>query len=217
MEVSLKVTAGKNAGQEIRITGPKFYIGRADDCQLRPGSDLISRHHCVLIVEEGFVSIRDFGSKNGTFINGQRVAGECEIKPGDMLTVGHLEFELCFHGELSGQKRPKVKNIEEAAARTAQSVPKDELDISQWVDEEAAGAETRRMGLHESDTVEVEKTGSSPLPPAETVTDESTTSTTHDRSQKQAKPGKLPPQPNHSTDTSRDAAADALRQFFKRR
>ena len=66
-------------------------------------------------------------------------------------------------------------------------------------------------------TVDVEKTGSSPLPPAETVTGESTTSTTHQRQNKQAKPGKLPPLPKHSTDTSRDAAADALRQFFKRR
>jgi pSer/pThr/pTyr-binding forkhead associated (FHA) protein len=75
MEVRLKVVGGKNAGHELILAGPKFFIGRAEDCQLRPKSDLVSRHHCVILVEEGFVAIRDFGSKNGTLINGQAVAG----------------------------------------------------------------------------------------------------------------------------------------------
>ena len=36
MEVKLVVANGKNVGQEIPVPGPKFLIGRADDCQLRP-------------------------------------------------------------------------------------------------------------------------------------------------------------------------------------
>ncbi len=73
MQVKLIVTQGKNAGQEVPVPGPKFFIGRAEDCDLRPQSDLISRHHCALLVEDGYVAVRDFGSKNGTFVNDQRV------------------------------------------------------------------------------------------------------------------------------------------------
>ena len=50
MEVKLVVTNGRHAGREIPIKGPKFFIGRAEDCHLRPGSDLVSRHHCVILV-----------------------------------------------------------------------------------------------------------------------------------------------------------------------
>ena len=80
MELKFKVLVGNNVGQEVKIAGPKFFIGRAEDCHLRPRSDLISRHHCVLIVEEKLVAVRDFGSKNGTYVNAERVASERELR-----------------------------------------------------------------------------------------------------------------------------------------
>ncbi len=70
MELKLKIVQGKNAGQEVAITGQKFLIGRAEDCHMRPGSDMISRHHCAIVVDQSFVAVRDFGSKNGTYVNG---------------------------------------------------------------------------------------------------------------------------------------------------
>ena len=87
MSFNVKVLVGNSAGQVVNIPGPKFYIGRSEDCQLRPRSDLISRHHCAFIVEGEYFGIRDFGSKNGTYCNGQRVIGECELKDGDKLTT----------------------------------------------------------------------------------------------------------------------------------
>jgi pSer/pThr/pTyr-binding forkhead associated (FHA) protein len=94
MEVRLKVLVGKNVGQELLVPGPKFFVGRAEDCQLRPRSDLISRHHCVLLIEDDFVAVRDFGSKNGTLVNDQRIMGERELKSGDKLVIGPLEFQV---------------------------------------------------------------------------------------------------------------------------
>lgn len=96
MEVRLKVLVGPNAGRELPVAGPKFLVGRAEDCQLRPKSDLISRHHCAILIEEALVTVRDFGSKNGTVVNGSRVRGEIELKNGDKLTIGPLEFEVCL-------------------------------------------------------------------------------------------------------------------------
>ena len=64
MDVQLKVLLGNAKGQTIKITGPKFFVGRSEDCQLRPKSDLISRHHCSLILEGDYLAIRDFGSRD---------------------------------------------------------------------------------------------------------------------------------------------------------
>jgi pSer/pThr/pTyr-binding forkhead associated (FHA) protein len=146
MEVKLAVVHGKHAGQEIPIPGPKFFIGRAEDCNLRPHSDLVSRHHCVVMVEEGFVAVRDFNSKNGTFVNGQRIAGETELKSGDHLKVGQIEFEVQIAATIAGKKAPKVRSVQEAAARTVQSArPKaggEELDVGDWFGDTGGGTMT---------------------------------------------------------------------------
>ena len=139
MEVLLVVVGGKHAGTEIPVTGQKLFIGRAEDCQVRPQSELVSRHHCAILVEEGFVSVRDFGSRNGTFVNNQRVTGERELKTGDRLKIGPLELEVQLAVSVGRKKKPKVRSIHEAAARTVQSShgePKDDMDISDWLEED---------------------------------------------------------------------------------
>ncbi len=176
MEVQLKILVGSSAGQKIKIAGPKFYIGRSEDCQLRARSDLISRHHCAVIVEEDYVAIRDFGSKNGTFLNGERVTSEQELKQGDHLKVGPLEFEVCIkQSGIGGAKGPKVRSIKEAAARTADSNPADssdspeDIDLSEWLGEDLIGESDTREMPPANETAEVSldltDSGSNPIPP----------------------------------------------------
>jgi pSer/pThr/pTyr-binding forkhead associated (FHA) protein len=139
MEVTLVVMGGKHAGQEVPIPHAKFLIGRAEDCHLRPGSELVSRHHAVILVEEGFVAVRDFSSKNGTFVNGERIKTERELKTGDHLKIGPLEFEVRLDVPVAGKKRPKIHNVQEAAARTAESfqpAADNEVDLSDWLGED---------------------------------------------------------------------------------
>src|SRR6187551_42011 len=90
----LKVIGGKHAGQTIPLNRRKFLIGREQDCQLRPNSDLVSRHHCVFTVDDFTVRLRDLGSTNGTFVNGERIQGQVMLKPGDNVLVGKLSFEI---------------------------------------------------------------------------------------------------------------------------
>ena len=136
MDVKLVVVGGKHPGQEIPVPGPKFFIGRAEDCQLRPRSEMVSRHHCVILVEEGFVAVRDFGSKNGTFVNGEREKAEQELKAGDRLRVGLLEFDVQLSVSVGGKKKPKVQSVQEAAARTVQSsAGGDDADVAGWLED----------------------------------------------------------------------------------
>lgn len=139
MQLKLKVTKGKHAGQEVAIPGPKFLIGRAEDCHLRAGSDAISRHHCVIMIEDGYVGVRDFGSKNGTFINDERVVGERPLKANDVIRLGPLEFVAVILHEVGGKKLSKVKDVSEVAARISGGRPDSasdrDIDISDWLDD----------------------------------------------------------------------------------
>ncbi len=94
MEVWLKSLAANSASKEIKLPAARFLIGRDEDCHLRPKSDLVSRHHCIVFVEPDGVLVRDLGSRNGTFVNDERLAGERPLASGDRLCVGPLAFEV---------------------------------------------------------------------------------------------------------------------------
>ncbi len=145
MEVKLILTGGKSAGREVPVTGPEFLIGRSEECHLRPQSSRVSRRHTMIVVREGYVGVRDLGSSNGTYVNDEKIDDEKELKNGDRLKVGPLEFEVQLAVQVGGKKRPKVHNVQEAAARTVEAAGDDDLDITSWLeddDEDDADAPT---------------------------------------------------------------------------
>lgn len=221
MDLKLIVLEGKNAGKEIAIQGGKFLIGRSEDCQLRPGSDLISRHHCALLVEEGYIGIRDFGSKNGTFVNDERVVGERELKPGDRLTIGPLRFEVHVAHGLAAKKRAPVIDVKDAIVRTAHDAAQSPVDVTQWISAEQQDQGSRvtdppaSKSLNDTDAIQLSTT--------QTLTPETVASETEPPSETKSPahpgkktPGKLPPIANSSKD-SQEAAAAVLNKFRKRR
>ena len=224
MDVKLKVVGGRQAGKELSLPDGNFLIGRAEDCQLRPGSEMISRHHCVFIVEDAYVGIRDFGSKNGTLLNDQRIGAEQEVKNGDRVKIGPLEFEVCVEHCVGGKRRSAVKDVAEVAARTAESSAADSPDdISQWLGEEeptgaAATQETHTMLTGDTEVIDAvgpdttEETSDKPAAEEEKPAKKSA----KDKHGKKV-PGKLPRLPGSSSADSTSAAADILRRMSGRR
>jgi pSer/pThr/pTyr-binding forkhead associated (FHA) protein len=95
MKVNLVVTAaGPNNGKAIPIAGAKFLIGRDPHCNLRPASQAVSKQHCAILVRDGQVYVQDMSSTNGTVVNDVPVQGEQELKDGDQLKVGPLDFTV---------------------------------------------------------------------------------------------------------------------------
>lgn len=131
MKMSLQVvTAGKAAGQMIPITLAQFIIGRDPECNLRPSSAMISKKHCAILVRQGQVFLRDFGSTNGTFLNDQPVKGEVGIKNDDVLKVGPLEFKVKIEQTKPAAKvspPPATKPAVAPAKAPAESAPEDDI------------------------------------------------------------------------------------------
>jgi pSer/pThr/pTyr-binding forkhead associated (FHA) protein len=214
MEVKLVVSGGKQAGKEIPVPGPKFLIGRAEDCQLRPQSDLVSRHHCAILLAAGEVTVKDFGSRNGTFVNGEQVADERALKTGDKLKVGPLEFEVQLSVPVGGKKKPKVHNIQEAAARTVRNAgdkgnkgDKGEMDVAGWIDDEEEEEDVATQDARAPDTQPFSATPTSPGAPVPEAAAEDPTQVVPT-----AMWNKKP-----MAESSRAAAADVLRQMFQRK
>ena len=94
IQAELRIATGNKQGNSISLPQGKFLVGREEDCHLRPNSDLVSRHHCVFTVDDFSLRLRDLGSTNGTYVNGQRLVGAVNLKPGDRVLIGKLDFEV---------------------------------------------------------------------------------------------------------------------------
>jgi DNA-binding winged helix-turn-helix (wHTH) protein len=86
---------------EFRLRDGENIIGRAGDVDIRLAVDWVSRHHARITVGGDRAVLEDLGSKNGTFVSGERVDGTRELFDGDEIRVGRQDVVLRFHGELS--------------------------------------------------------------------------------------------------------------------
>lgn len=82
----------------ITITPPRFTIGRSSVNSLVLAANRnVSRSHAEVLVENGNYTLRDLGSRHGTFVNGVQVA-EAVLHHGDRIRLGGLQGEsLTFH------------------------------------------------------------------------------------------------------------------------
>jgi pSer/pThr/pTyr-binding forkhead associated (FHA) protein len=95
MDARLRVVRGPLSGDTIRVPRGKLLIGRETDCHLRLDSKSVSAHHCVLLLDEYTLRIRDLGSTNGTFLNGNRIGKhESILLHDDTVSIDELTFQI---------------------------------------------------------------------------------------------------------------------------
>lgn len=221
MVAKLIVASGKSAGRSISLKHGKLLIGRAEECDVRPLGEEVSRRHCAVIEEAGSLTVEDLKSRNGTYVNGVKIAAKVTVADGDIVRVGPLEL--------------KVSLVAPAAAP-----PMDE--VSRWLmaDDEPAGMFDTTKTIRASDVAAAlgaapgaaeapsgDSSSVSAVPvgaePGGAAGDSSVSAVAASSGidaliAARAQPAGLPPEARAPKSTnSKDAAAEALKKFFGKR
>ena len=217
MTPKLVVTSGKSAGRTISVKREKLLVGRADECDVRPLSEEVSRRHCAFVVEGDTLFVEDLRSRNGTFVNGVRIEGRRELADGDIVRIGNLELKVASR---AAAESPSV---------ASGSASGNDDEVSRWLmaDDEPAGMfdTTRALQVANEPTV--------PLPPESAPKNPSAVEASLEKPESREDPeatvirGRTPASgakapggaagQKKGADTSRAAAAEALKKFFGNR
>ena len=117
MTIELRILSGARAGQRARFEKSLVTVGRhpLSDLQFDPDSDLdVSTRHAELREADGGWTVFDQQSTNGTFVNGERIAGHRRLFAGDTLTLGENGPRMEIH--FADAPRPTVASSGAAAA-----------------------------------------------------------------------------------------------------
>jgi len=85
---ALRFISGKYQGREFLLPDEgEIWIGRSSELDMVLVEDMVSRRHAKISVREGQIMLEDFGSTNGSFVNGEKIT-KCVLAEGDRVLVG---------------------------------------------------------------------------------------------------------------------------------
>lgn len=91
-EFTLRVVKGMPSGGTYRVRG-EMRVGRTSQCDIFLVDPSVSRTHALLDVRDGNLIVRDAGSSNGTYVNGERVQLRA-LRAGDLIAFGKTEMRV---------------------------------------------------------------------------------------------------------------------------
>jgi pSer/pThr/pTyr-binding forkhead associated (FHA) protein len=116
---ALRFISGKYQGGEFPLRmNREIIIGRSSDLDMVLVEDMVSRRHAKISSTEGEVYIQDMGSTNGTFVNGEKIAGRALLHEGDRILVGTSIIKVvAVEGQLANQSEAEARRRLEAGAQ----------------------------------------------------------------------------------------------------
>jgi len=99
----LEVSLDGEMSQRYIVTPLGLKIGRVAPADIVLADAKVSRTHCMVELKDDQLFVADLNSTNGTFVDGERVAGAAILPVGSVLTVGHysLVHEVRTRGDLT--------------------------------------------------------------------------------------------------------------------
>ena len=129
MDANLVLQAKSGEHKVFPLPSSVTVIGRRHNCDLRIPLDAVSRRHCELSMQDSSILLRDLGSRNGTYLNGNRMDHEGRrLEPGDQIQIGPLTFFLQIDGLPAKIAESKPKKPET-------QVPKPQEDALEGLDD----------------------------------------------------------------------------------
>jgi DNA-binding NtrC family response regulator/pSer/pThr/pTyr-binding forkhead associated (FHA) protein len=100
--------------------GGRLSFGRSRSADVRIDSELVSRIHAVFERDGLAVSVEDTGSRNGTLVNGKRIAGTQRLASGDEIIIGPCRVALTLVQPIVA--RPRIESTRYLEERLAAEV-----------------------------------------------------------------------------------------------
>lgn len=94
----------------------KVIVGRSTEAQLRVVNDWFARRHFAFELLEGRWTVSDWGSTNGTTVNGVSIKGPVPLRPGDVISVVETAF---LYEEQQERRNPNLEQAIEASPDSA--------------------------------------------------------------------------------------------------
>ena len=122
--------SGPTPGVTFPLAGDQLTIGRDSANGVSINDPEVSRKHARLSFQGGKYVIEDLGSTNGTFVNGQRLAGPVVLKSGDVVSLGE-QIVLMYDAVMSdpgatvavSRKAVQAPPVQPQAAQPAYAPP----------------------------------------------------------------------------------------------
>jgi two-component system, cell cycle response regulator len=102
------VLAGVNLGEMHKLGAQSIVLGRGGSADVHLSDEGISRFHCRIGSDEGQLVVEDLQSRNGTFLNGTRIAIS-RLEDGDKIQLGRTTvLKFSFHDQLEESFQRKM-------------------------------------------------------------------------------------------------------------
>jgi pSer/pThr/pTyr-binding forkhead associated (FHA) protein len=144
MDVRLIIEKGPTKARTIRLRSETTIVGRQEGCGLRIPSATVSRRHCRLCFQNGYLTVDDLDSANGTLLNGQQTAGKQVVRPGDRLEIGPLVFLVEYQlTQAAIERLLRAEDGQEPPEDFVEALPFDEESEASKVDLAPLAAEVQ--------------------------------------------------------------------------
>lgn len=95
MEVTISIFV-KDEHKGIRKVTTPCMIGRSKEADFTIGHPAISRKHCELFEEDGYLKVRDNASLNGVGVNGELITEPVILMPNSFFSISDIKFQVDY-------------------------------------------------------------------------------------------------------------------------
>jgi len=95
-------------GRVVALQDGENVLGRADEAVAWINSPTVSRRHARVLVDDGKATLEDLGSRNGTYLRGERIRAPSTLADGDEIRIGRVFITFRSFPE-AGSTKPEAE------------------------------------------------------------------------------------------------------------
>ncbi|MBS0266448.1 MAG: PAS domain S-box protein, partial [Planctomycetes bacterium] len=134
----LNFLTGVLAGTSVELDSGPVVIGRHPECRIRMYDDAVSRRHAQILYHDGRFILEDLGSRNGTYLNGNRISMPVPLSHQDRVIIADNSLEYRDdtiklskrHWHDSGMGQPSEFVAEREGGRQFETISEIDLNVS---------------------------------------------------------------------------------------